>query len=126
MEKYLTIKSLELRKTLCRFRISAHDLRIEIRYEHVKNINGKNIPLERNKRICEFCNLNCFEDESHFITECPFYSIERGVFFKEVCKLNITRTLHLSNSDKFLRYEDIEIIVKLCEYLVKTFKKKKK
>jgi hypothetical protein len=90
MKKYLTIKFLELRKTLCRFRISAHDLRIESgRYEHVKNINGKNIPLERNKRICEFCNLNCVEDEPHFLTECPFYSVERDMIFKKVMELYI-------------------------------------
>ena len=49
--------------------------------------NGKNIPLERNKRICEFCNLNCVDDELHFLTECPFYSVERDMFFKEMCKL---------------------------------------
>jgi hypothetical protein len=64
------IKSLELRKTLCRFRISAHDLRIEKgRYEPVKIINGKNIPSESNKRICEFC--------VEFLIEYPFYSVER-------------------------------------------------
>jgi hypothetical protein len=51
--------------------------------------------------------------------ECPFYSVERDMFLKSF----------LSNSDKFLWLmikEDIKVIVKLCEYLVKIRKKKNK
>jgi hypothetical protein len=63
---------------------------------------------------------------NHIFSQCPFYSVERDMFFEELCKLNKNFTF-LSNSDKFLWLminEDIKVIVKLCEYLVKTFKKR--
>ena len=60
-----------LRKTLVKLRISCHKLRIETgRYD--------NIP--RNERICNFCNCNKIEDETHFLLDCPAYSQVRGIF----------------------------------------------
>ena len=82
MENYMYIKSHEIRKSICRFRISAHDLRIEKgRYESVKNSAGQRIPLERNKRICLMCNQNCIEDEYHFHILNANYILRRDRIF---------------------------------------------
>ena len=127
MEKYMFIKSPELRRALCRFRISAHDLRIERgRYEYVTNNTGQKIPLERKKRICKLCNFNCIEDEFHFLAECPLYTVERNMFFHDLSKL-CKNFISLSNKDKFLWLminEDKVATTKLCEYLVRTFRKR--
>ena len=86
-----------LRKTLVKLRISCHKLRIETgRYD--------NIP--RNERICNFCNCNKIEDETHFLLDCPAYSQVRGIFFSKIeSKLPLLRLLpretllsHLMNS----------------------------
>ena len=50
------MKDFEHRKIICKFRISAHDHRIENgRYEITKDKDGKKIPLERSNRICQLC-----------------------------------------------------------------------
>jgi hypothetical protein len=125
MENYMYIKSHEIRKSIFRFRISAHDLRIETgRYEFVKNNAGQRIPLERNKRIRLMSNQNCIEDEYHFLTECQLYTQERQNFFHYISLLNKNFIL-LSKGDKFfwlITKEDNLIITQLSEYLVKTFK----
>ena len=60
MERYLMLDKFSLRKALCRFRINAHDLRIESgRY-------SKN-PTNRTDRICTRCDKNEVEDEFHFL-----------------------------------------------------------
>ena len=127
-EKYLSLKSFEQRKVLCKFRISTHELRIERgRYEYTKDTDGKKIPLERNQRICTFCNLNCVEDEIHFLTNCPLYIEERKAFFHFLSDTYKNFNL-LSNNQKFLwimTNEDHSVLVKLCDFLTKCFIKRK-
>ena len=99
-----------LRKTLVKLRISCHKLRIETgRYD--------NIP--RNERICNFCNCNKIEDETHFLLDCPAYSQVRGIFFSKIeSKLPLLRLLpretllsHLMNStDYFVSIKLISFI----------------
>ena len=99
-----------LRKTLVKLRISCHKLRIETgRYD--------NIP--RNERICNFCNCNKIEDETHFLLDCPAYSQVRGIFFSKIeSKLPLLRLLpretllsHLMNStDYFVNIKLISFI----------------
>lgn len=94
MESYMFIHSHNLRKILCRFRISAHDLRVERgRYKFTKNNTGQRIPLERNKRTCLLCNENCVEDESHFLTECPLYIKKKEIHFSIMSQYS-TKTLY--------------------------------
>lgn len=102
IEKYLlSLKSFEQRKILCKFRISAHELRIERgRYEYTKDINGKKIPLERSQRTCTLCNSNCIEDEIHFLTNCSLYNEERKVLFNFLSD-NYKNFNTLSNNQKF-------------------------
>ena len=81
MEKYLMFDDFKLRRTLCRFRISAHDLRIEPgRY-------SKN-PTDRADRICTWCNINEVEDEFHLLLRCKLFKDEREILFNKVTLIN--------------------------------------
>ena len=63
------------RKTLVKLRISSHKLRIETgRYD--------NIP--RDERLCNLCNCNRIEDETHFLLDCPSFSSIREMFFSKL------------------------------------------
>ena len=76
-----------------------------------------NVP--RNERICNFCNCNKIEDETHFLLDCPAYSQVRGIFFSKIeFKLPLLRLLpretllsHLMNStDYFVNIKLISFI----------------
>jgi hypothetical protein len=68
-EKYLDkIKNFEQRRTLTRFRISAHKLAIET--DRYKGIS-------RHNRICTRCKDNTVEDERHFLFSCNYHTQER-------------------------------------------------
>ena len=63
------------RKTLVKLRISSHKLRIETgRYD--------NIP--RDERLCNLCNCNRIEDETHFLLDCPSFSSTRDMFLSKL------------------------------------------
>ncbi len=59
LEKVVNIKH---RRSLSRFRMSAHNLEIE-------NGRYRNIPKEN--RLCKICNTGDVEDEIHFTLHCP-------------------------------------------------------
>ena len=81
MEQYLMLDKFNLRKALCRFRISAHDLRIESgRY-------SKN-PTDKSDRICTRCGKNEVEDESLSL-------IDKGIWLVMQEDLNILESRKL-------------------------------
>jgi hypothetical protein len=49
---------------ICKYRIHAHSLKIE---------NGRYLNIDRQERICDFCNDSCIEDEFHFTLKCKTY-----------------------------------------------------
>ena len=64
-ENYLDfITDKRYRVSLSKFRLSSHDLEIE---------RGRYINLDRNDRLCRFCNGNNIENEYHFLLVCPLY-----------------------------------------------------
>lgn len=64
-EKYLSSVSIDAHRiALSRFRLSAHKLMIE---------EGRYRGIERNLRLCQFCNMQVTEDEYHFLLVCPAY-----------------------------------------------------
>jgi hypothetical protein len=73
-EPYLeTIVSRNLRSAITKFRICAHNLRIQTgRYDRV----------ERNLRICQLCNSNEVEDEFHFLFKCAKFVQIRENYIK--------------------------------------------
>ena len=65
IEQYLlNIKNDKLRKQLTRFRLSAHKLAIEA---------GRCQNIDREQRLCTFCNQHQIETEFHFLLICPKY-----------------------------------------------------
>ena len=72
-ENYLSILNVKERNALCKFRCSGHNLMIE---------RGRHLNIERNLRICQFCNSGLIEDEYHFLLACPFYRDLRKKYFK--------------------------------------------
>ena len=64
-EKYLEcIENDEFRKSLTRFRVSAHNLEIE---------RGRYYDISRNLRICKLCNMHAVESEFDFLLACSAY-----------------------------------------------------
>ena len=64
-EKYLlAVNNISHRKSLTRFRCSAHKLAIE---------EGRFRNIDRNQRKCIHCNMNAIENEYHFLMVCPKY-----------------------------------------------------
>ena len=100
-----------LRKALCRFRISAHDLRIESgRY-------SKN-PTNRSDRICTRCDKNEVEDEFHFLLRCTLFRDEREMLFNKVKFINKNfESLSLIDKSIWLvMQEDLNILESLARY----------
>ena len=49
--------------------------------------------------LCEFCNFNTCETESHFLLDCSFYEVFREAMYANV--LNVNPDFHtLSESEK--------------------------
>ena len=76
------------RSTLCKFRISAHSLAVE---------KGRYSKIERQNRICLSCNLGEVEDEQHFFSTCPHYTLLRENYINKIktCFPNIKIQSHL-------------------------------
>ena len=65
-ENYLNWLPLRLRVPLSKLRLASHTLRVETgRYDRAR--------IERNERVCTFCNLDV-EDEYRFIIACLIYT----------------------------------------------------
>ena len=95
------------RKALVKLRISSHELRIE---------TGRYDKIPREERLCNLCNSNKIEDETHFLLDCPRYSSIRDMFFSKIeSKIPFLRLLsyetlisHLMNSTDY--YINIQLI----------------
>ena len=73
IEDYLNYIDInKFRIILTRFRLSSHDLFIEI---------GRHQNIPRNDRICQHCNMNMIENEYHFLLVCPKYKTLRIKYF---------------------------------------------
>ena len=78
-EPYLNFLHSKLRKSLARFRTSAHRL-------HVESGRYTRPPTPLDRRICPNCP-DKVEDEFHFLIECPEYKNSRDIFMHEVMLL---------------------------------------
>ena len=119
MEEYLNIKKIQYRQFFGKFRISAHNLRIETgRYEQERNDSGQYIKLDRSRRLSVVSGS--VEDEFHFLFKCPFYNKERETVLNEIYKDN-QNFLNLFDKQNFLwilKKENSSILFKLCNFLV--------
>ena len=78
MEPYVTMLPFEARRDFAKLRTSSHALEIEV---------GRYKDNPREERICKLCNLNCVENEAHFLTSCPYYKDERKILFNRFSNL---------------------------------------
>ena len=104
-EKYIScIRNEKHRVALSRFRCSAHKLMIE---------EGRYRNIERNNRLCQYCQMNVIEDEFHFLLVCPAYRhIRISVLPKYFCRwptkqkfsklLSVSQTSTLKKLAKFI------------------------
>ena len=58
--------------------------------------------LEKENRICKFCNLRMVEDEFHFLLKCPLYSDIRHNFIDNIQR-NCENFHHLSEKKKLYK-----------------------
>ena len=77
----------DLRKTITQWRLSSHDLEIEV---------GRRNGIPQENRFCKFCD-NAVEDEEHVIFRCVAYRNERNSFrelrnFRDIKSLLNPRT----------------------------------
>ena len=107
LEDYLIkIEDFNLRKMLSKFRLSDHNLAIELGRRTKPKVPANN-------RLCKKCDSNVVEDEMHFILECDFYIQERKKLFDD-CDLNL--------SDK-TKGESIFIHILKCSFALASFLK---
>ena len=112
MEQYLNYGTEKTRRLLTKFRVSAHNLKIE---------KGRYCNLEVENRKCDLCKNN-IEDEIHFFIVCPKLDTHRKPYFQLINKYNKNFN-SLSNCSKFiwlLSNEDkyiINILFKMLEKL---------
>ena len=110
-EKYLqVINNYFIRRQLTRFRISNHQLLIE---------EGRHRGIDAIDRKCKFCNMNCVENEIHFLLVCPLYKSLR-------CKyILIPEHLGFYQSDnnfiKIMSSENEKVIQNLALFVYKAF-----
>ena len=108
MTPYLLIlKNIRLRNIIVRFRLSSHNLNIEL---------GRHHAIPRHERICKVCNLGLIEDEHHFLLVCPYYKNLRAThlptFYSQNCSFHHFNIL-MSSYDPTLIYA-ISIFLKLA------------
>ena len=131
-EKYLKISDFQLRFSLTKMLISAHDLEIE---------KGRYSKVPRDIRYCPYCKevllKNEIEDESHALNSCPLYNIARNKLSKHLTQsltqtstIDSTTTSSITNSLNYIlsmNYADSEQIIprshlfhisKFCTYIL--------
>ena len=66
-EIYLDLRNMEIRNALSKLRLSSFKLAI---------VTGKWFKTKKEERICQFCDLNEVEDETHFLLHCQNYKLK--------------------------------------------------
>ena len=74
-ERYSNLKNLKIQNSLSQLRLSLNKLAV---------VTGKQCKINKEKRLCNFCNLNATEDEFHFLIDCPNYNKFRKSPFKSI------------------------------------------
>jgi hypothetical protein len=112
MENYLSLLPLEQRKSLSRFRISAHNLAIERgRYARPPT------PIEN--RTCPQCP-DKVEDELHVLTECSSLTNDRASLFTDIIRI-CPQFEYLDNEQSFIYMMSADgEVIKLVANFIKT------
>ena len=111
-EKYLRlIQNFEQRRSLIRFRISAHRLNIE---------RGRYLGIPRHERICLRCDSNSVDDEKHFLLSCSHLSEERAILFQMIDKLckNFVKMDDVQKLIWLMTNEDEKILIQVSKMIL--------
>ena len=91
-ETYLqSIRNVNYRVSLSKFRLSNHKLMIEI---------GRHLKLPKSERLCHSC-VNEIEDEIHFLIKCDLYTTHRKPLFESSLEVK-PNFLFYSDQEKFV------------------------
>jgi hypothetical protein len=102
-EKYTFLNDFKVRLAICKIRISAHPLMIEI---------GRYKNLETEERLCKLCITQKIEDEYHFLIDCHIYNNSRKICYQKISEL-CSNFNNMSDKSKFyylFTNEDLSII----------------
>ena len=80
LEKYLKEGTAQQRRVMVMMRGGTNDLRIE---------TGRYEKLEKDERVCIFCDSGEVEDETHFLCRCDAWKKEREMVLREVRKRGV-------------------------------------
>ena len=113
MQKYLcVVNNFEQRRTITKFRISAHRLMIE---------QGRYLGIPSDNRICLKCSSNEVEDEQHFLFSCPKHIQERTKLFELIAE-SCANFANLGERDKLIwlmSCENISVLSCLAQFISK-------
>ena len=114
LEPYLLLNlSRNMYNKIARFRVSSHNLRIEIgRHE--------NPILPAVERLYLKCNMHVIEDEKHCLIVCPHNTLSREDLFK-IANDHIENFEQLNKEDKFktiMKSKEPELLKSLGKFLV--------
>ena len=105
---YSTTLSIQLKRAIAQIHTSSHDLEIERGRRHRPK------PTPANERYCKKC-IHKVEDETHFISECPLYTIPRTELLPHT---NISQSPTTFFSQIFKSRED-SVLRKLAIYITR-------
>ena len=82
---------------------------------------GRYKKLDVNQRLCQNCNLDLIEDETHFLFQCPAHASDRSNLISvssEKC-LNFTTLQDNERMIWLLNNENVQVLNNLCNFLAK-------
>ena len=115
LESYLlNIRNVNYRKLLTKFRISDHNLEIEL--------GRRTRPITpADQRFCKSCKSEV-EDELHYVIKCPKYNTERNILF-DTAKSQNANFVNLSDIDRFVFIFKLDNKWLLINFIAETQKK---
>ena len=101
-----------LRKAIAKFRISNHELEIEL---------GRHTNIEKQDRICKLCELNnlrCIEDEFHVLFECAAYNEIRKIYIER----QFSDLKNLYSFNNLMSNKDANVVANLANFIYNMYK----
>ena len=83
---------------------------------------GRYVNMKLEHRVCRHCNLNCIEDEYHFLFHCQLYEVERDAFYNS---LSLYPNMKGTKNDLKLKQLFTLEPRKLAKFACKIFEKRK-
>ena len=112
LEKYLSeIKNPVLRTEMTKFRLSNHNLMIEV---------GRHKGIPKELRFCSFCP-NDVETEIHFLLLCPVYNLLRSEIIGPINNSKPSFRFY-TNEEKLQYLLTGTVSLKTCKYISNAFK----